>query len=399
MSSARPGRSGLLVVGLGLSMLGGMLSLEARESGQTGAIDLPANTFVAIELPERGQGIPGLSMKHVTWAHNPLNDRLYAVGGDYAGLAFEQSYRQETWSLSLAERWAKRADPAAGWRLEYPYCGPAGQMQPKHPDFVGWVWDSKRSVFWMIPGTMVPANDVCPGETPVAKDDPGFLLGHVMTFDPVTRTWSDQAAKGFSAGPDVGETWMSVYDPVKDQIIRFGFNGGSGGVANILDLASKKWNVVPLGLNGLGREVRINKEYLAADLAGRYIYAIDGLAGRLHRWEMNGRRLKDLGPVPGGSMGTENDTYPVWDSVNKVLLWCRTSSNTFHVYHPDVRRWQSLPIVTSPPGLPLLARVAVFDPTHNVLILMGGVEPSSPFMFLFRYGSGMAAKSMRGGDE
>ena len=121
--------------------------------------DLPVNTFVALELPALGQGIPGHGMKHVTWAYTPINKRLYAVGGDYAGEAYQQSYRQEVWSLSLAGRWTKREEPAAGWRLEYPYCGPADQVQPKHPDFVGWMWDAKRRLFWMMPGTMVASND------------------------------------------------------------------------------------------------------------------------------------------------------------------------------------------------------------------------------------------------
>ncbi len=347
--------------------------------------DLPSNTFVALELPGPGQGIPGMGMKHVTWAHNPVDKRLYAVGGDYSGESFQQSYRQETWSLSLAERWANRMDRAAGWRLEYPYCGPAGQVQPKHPDFLGWMWDGKRKLFWMVPGTMVASNDVCPGETIQSKDDPGFLLGKIMAFDPARRMWSDQTPNGYSVGPDVAETWMSVYDPIRDEIIRFGFNGGSGGVANILDLSSKRWRVVPLGVNGRGGEVRINKEYLAASLAERQIYAIDGLSGRLHRWNMDRRTLTDLGPVPGGSLGSENITHPVWDSVNKVLLWYRAENEMFHIYHPDRKKWQSVPVVTSPPGLSLRARAAVFDPDENVLMLMGGLEPPNPYMFLYRY--------------
>jgi len=380
------------MIGRGLAALAGVSVLllsagsQPRSAATTPALaGLPSNTFVALELPGLGQGIPGMGMKHVTWAHNPIDKRLYAVGGDYSGESFQQSYRQETWSLSLAERWANRMDRAAGWRLEYPYCGPAGQVQPKHPDFVGWTWDGKRKLFWMVPGTMVASNDVCPGETVQSKDDPGYLLGKIMTFDPGRRMWSDQTPNGYSVGPDVSETWMSVYDSDRDEIVRFGFNGGSGGVANILDVSSKRWRVVALGGNGRGGEVRINKEYLAANLAERQIYAIDGLSGRLHRWNMDRRTLSDLGPVPGGSLGGENITHPVWDSVNKVLLWYRAENEMFHIYHPDRKKWESIPVVTSPPGLSLRARAAVFDPDENVLMLMGGLEPPNPYMFLYRY--------------
>ncbi len=346
---------------------------------------LANNKFVALAMPPPGRGIPGRGMKHVTWAFNPRNHRLYATGGDYDGERYQQSYRQETWSLSLAERWTNRADPVAGWRLEYPYCGPQGRVQPKHPDFVGWMWDDRRRVFWMMPGTLVPSDDVCPGETTAARDDPGFLLNRVMTFDPSTRSWADQTPNGYTVGPDATETWMSVYDPVRDEIVRFGFNGGTGGVANIVNLSTKRWRVVPLGVNGLGRDVRINAEYLAPDLNGRHIYATDGIAGRLHRWDMDRRILSDLGAVPGGSFGGEGFTYSVWDSINNVLLWYRDDSKTLHVYHPRTRRWRSVSVVTDPPGLPMRARSTVFDPAHNVLLLMGGVEPPNPYMFLYRY--------------
>jgi hypothetical protein len=238
----------------------------------------------------------------------------------------------------------------------------------------------------MMPGTMVASNDTCPGETVDSKSDPGFLLGKVMTFDPLKQMWTDQTANGYTAGPDIGETWMSVYDPLRDEIVRFGFNGGTGGVANILDVAAKRWRVVPLGVNGQGREVRLNKEYLAPDFVGRQIYGIDGLSGRLHRWSMDRRSLTDLGPVPGGSLGTENITHPVWDSVNKVLLWYRAENDLFHIYHPDRKQWESVPVVTSPPGVRLRARAVVFDPDENVTMLLGGLEPGNPYLFLYRYG-------------
>lgn len=373
----------------GSALAGVLLTAAAVTNGQTGAPSglpgLPVNTFVALELPARDQGIPGEGMKHVTWAYNPLDRRLYATGGDYAGKMFEQSYRQATWSLSLAERWADRENPTAGWRLEYPYCGPPDQVQPKHPDFVGWAWDSRRRFFWMVPGVLVPSEDRCPGETNLGKDDPAFLLNHVMTFDPVTKRWTDQAANGYTVGPDPSDTWMSVYDPVRDEITRFGFNGGSGAVANILDVTRKRWRVVGLGMNAVGRDVRLNKEYLAPDFVERHIYVIDGLAGRLHRWSMDRRSLADLGPVPGGSLGTENITHPVWDSVNRVLLWYRGENEPFHIYHPRRKQWESMPIVTSPPGARLRARSVVFDPDENVLMLMGGLEPGNPYLFLYRY--------------
>jgi hypothetical protein len=131
----------------------------------------------------------------------PPSGRIYFNGGDYAGptsnggsVGTTDSYRQETWSLSIAARFASPSDPGAGWRLEYPYCGPTGQIQPKHPDYTGLVWDAKRSLFYMVPGVMdsVSQGD-CPGETPDKADNPGFISGKMMTFDPATQRWGSSA--------------------------------------------------------------------------------------------------------------------------------------------------------------------------------------------------------------
>jgi hypothetical protein len=348
----------------------------------SGPIEIPARTFVALGLPARDAGIPGLGMKHVTWTFHPPSGRLYATGGDYSGVGFQQSYRQETWSLSLAERWADRTNAAAGWRLEYPYCGPAGLVQPKHPDFVGWQWDPARGVFWMVPGTMVNSSDTCPGETTGPVSDPGFLFGHLMQFDPVSRTWTDAGA---DVGPDPSETWMSVLDPVKDRLVRLGWNGGFGGAVNVYEIGARRWSRAGLGVNAAGRDIHVSKEYLAADLEARVVYVIDGISGRLHRLGLDTLALEDLGPIPGGALGVENYAMAVWDSVNRVLLWLHPWEGQMHVYHPDTRSWEEVPVVTDVPGVAVQARAAAFDPVNNVAIFLGGVEPANPYVFLFRY--------------
>jgi hypothetical protein len=355
-------------------------------SDRSDQIPLPMKQWVALEMPQVGKG-PSANIKHLTAAVNPENGRIYMVGGDYAGLRFENSYRQEVWSLSVAERWTNRADRNAGWQLEYPYCGPPGAVQPKHPDFVGWLWDVRRRVFWMVPGTMVASNDVCEGETVAAGSDPGFLFYRVMTFDPASRQWADRG----SPGPDTGETWMSVHDTVRDELVRFGYSGGSGAVVNILKLRTMEWERVRLATNALGKEIRISKEYLAADHARRVIYAIDGVSGRLHRYSMERRNIEDLGPVPGGPHGSENYMYVVWDSRNEVLLWYRESPPSFHAYHPRSMRWEPLSVSSDLPNVVARGRVMVYDPLQNATLLFGGVEPANPYLFLYRY----AEKSAR----
>jgi hypothetical protein len=384
--------------GMWRKVTGGALALAGLMwlSGMSGAavveqIALPVRQWVAVPMAEIGHG-PAGDMKHVTAALNPSDGRIYMTGGDYAGQRFQQSYRQETWSLLLTERLASGASRNTGWRLEYPYCGPLDAVQPKHPDFVGWLWDAKRSVFWLVPGSMVESNDVCEGETTKAGDDPRFLINHLMTFDPATRRWSDL---GRNVGPDVSDSWMSVLDPGRDEIIRFGFNGGSGAVVNVLRLADMTWQRIGLGTNAVGKDVRLNKEYLAADYVRRVIYAIDGISGRLHRYSMDARRLEDLGPVPGGPIGIENYTFIVWDSTNEVLLWYRESPGTFHAYEPTAKHWETLSLASNVTGVAARGRTLVYDPGQNVTILFGGVQPANLHMFLYRYSDGAKARGRK----
>lgn len=387
---------GLALVTTAVAFAGAALGQPTPSPAQPGApaappppsaerIAIPIKQWVALSMPSKGKGPMG-PLKHLTASFNPDNGRIYFVGGDYNGLQFtQQSYRQETWSLSLAERWANRHDRDAGWRLEYPYCGPAGQVQPKHPDFVGWTWDSKRKLFWMVPGVMErsPNTANCPGETEGRVSDPGFVFNRVMQFDPQTRQWRDVSGK-------VGtftDTWMSVYDPKTDTLIRFGHTGGHGSVVSVYRIAEDRWVERALSPNAAGRDIRIKKEYLAVDHSARAIYAIDGVTGRLHRYGMDSERMEDLGPVPGGAHGRENQMMVVWDTVNRVLLWFREDPRRAHAYHPDTKQWEELPVTADPPAAHVTGRMLAYDPEQNVTLLLGGVQ-ENPHMLLFRYGDG-----------
>src|SRR3990167_2900987 len=152
-------------------------------------VDIPARTFVLLHPPNwNGVNLGDVTGntaityydKHTSLALNPDNGRVYFEGGDYFGT----SYRGETWSLDVRARLSS-TDPAAGWTLEYPVCGPTTQLRPKGPDFVGWTWDATRHLFWMVPGEMQPhGGGLCPGETSTYTSDPGFRYGSLVTLAP-----------------------------------------------------------------------------------------------------------------------------------------------------------------------------------------------------------------------
>lgn len=361
-------------------------------------INIPSGVFVALDRPDRGRGVAGLT-KHTTWAHNPINGRMYQTGGDFAGSVGQSSYQQESYSISIAERFADKANKNAGWLKEHPYCSPAGGVQPKSPDFVGWTWDSLRKLFWFVPGlSVVPGSTYCPGETATRNDDPQYLFNHIMTFNPfesdLAKRWTDYDA---NPGPNYYATWQSDYDPQTDTLIRFGTTGCCGAVVNIYDIKTKTWSEYKLGTNALNKDIRIWGEGHAPDILGRAIYIVDGIAGRIFRYNMDAHNITDLGPVPGGAIvhGGSNDTYLAWDPIHKIVFFFRVDTNTLHIYHPDTNTWESPAIVTSPEGLtPHTRHGMAFDPYQNVLVLFGHNDEVNidPYMYLYRYAAGGSAQ-------
>ena len=355
-------------------------------------INIPTGVFVALRGPDVGKGISSYENKHTVWAHNPLDGRLYSVGGDFISqIGGPDSYEQEQYSLSLFDRWNDKANQNAGWRLEYPYCGPNGGIQPKSPDFIGWTWDSNRRVFWAVPGTFViPVAQVCSDRTVATSDDPKYKYRHLMTYNPsepdLTKRWTDW---GQDTTPWRGENFMSVYDPVTDTIVRF--TGDSTQVADIYDVKTRAWSSVRYGPNAVGGTVRI-PEMLSPDFVARVIYVIDGTAGRLMRWNIDQKTLSDLGAVPDGPVTPISNAYTVWDSVNRVLLFFHFNTGRLHVYHPDTKAWESPAVVTEPAGLrPEVRHAMVFDPYQNVMAMLGNTNAGNNYIYLYRYANGSGA--------
>jgi hypothetical protein len=363
-------------------------SPACHSDGAQAAVSVPESSGSCCRY-RAGQGIARMD-KHVTLEFTPFNNRIYLTGGDY----YAKSYRQETWSLDVAERLAS-TDPAAGWRLEYPYCGPKGAPQPKGPDHVGFTWDPKRNLFWMVPGQMSPHGkyaERCPGERPDYYGDedgsegPKLIFKQIMTFDPKTKAWAHYDSNANGRG---SSTWYSVYDPVTDTIIRPSPSSTMG----IYDIKAKRWTNIPMGLNAIGRSPNIQQVMYATDYEKRRIFIIDPIHGRLHRWNMDARTLSDIGPIPNGPMKEGSSIlsdkgYCVWDSNAKVLIHYRFRRKGVFVYHPDETppRWEvaDYPLAKgSPAGLRVHWNGAAFDPVNNVMVGIGG--EGSDYIWILRF--------------
>ncbi|WP_440997111.1 hypothetical protein [Arhodomonas sp. SL1] len=230
------------------------------------------------QFPARGNGPCSNECKHGRIAENPMNGRLYWLGGDYGGPGHGASARQEMYSL----------DPRDGtWREEYPYCAPAGATNFYGPDQIGWVWDSRREQFWALPGLQY-GNNNCRGTE-----------NRVMAFDPESRQWSVPTGQN-----DVNEVRSgrkkakyAVYDEVTDRVYMPA--GYANGQVLIWNPDTARWSRTTEILEGF-----YAGQYMAK--AGRRIYTIrspsdfapDHVTNTLMYWDIDTHDSGDVITLP-----------------------------------------------------------------------------------------------------
>lgn len=352
-----------------------MASLLSGGYTMAAPIDIPLNTWVAWPVPAVGDG-PSDGMKHVRIAHNSENGRLYFSGGDYVGPEFLASGRNEIYSYSIQD---------SDWRQEHPYCPEDGDYQPAGPDQVGWVYDSRRNLFWMTPGYTSPgsANNCNPREGETGWK--GTLTNKLMAFNPETQKWiyDSNNPRSLPPGPPSNRKFAH-YDPVTDTIIRLAWTGSAS--VEIYDITNDQWAV--RGLSSVVSNARVGFDYSALDVAGRAIYLVSPYEGRLIRYDIELQTAGYVSDLPTGPVEKEN-TYLTWDSVNQVMLWMVANANQsidFYVYHPNTNTWETLS--NTHPDYTVRGRAMVYDSDQNVLLINGGTSPANPYVFLYRYGNG-----------
>lgn len=333
----------------------------------TGTLSIPVNTWIArLYPPHDGVSAPGRNSKDIRFALNPDDSRIYISTGDWSGPFYSDSGRQETFSYDVVtDRWA----------VEHPSCAASG-VQPMRPDEIGFTYDTKRKLFWLVPGFELNLPDTC--HTGVS-----LMRGSVMTFDPATRAWVDPRRAGIpSAAPGIHT--YAEYDPVTDALIVLGQD-------EVLHYAiqTNQWQRVPVRTPNIGT-LRLSESRATIDVTGRAVYSIDNTAKRLLRYRIDAQALDDLGPLPAATHASvERATNVGWDPINHVLLWWHYDEQRVRVYHPDTKQWE-LPSQPNPSGQPLRGNSAYFDPMHNVFIVMGASETCNvcDYFFLYRYGTG-----------
>jgi hypothetical protein len=175
-----------------------------------------------------------------------------------------------------------------------------------------------------------------------------------------------------------------------------------GIVWSVYHIATNQWEIfqTPFATDATYiNDAHLGSEYLAADFAGRYIYFIDPNHYRLLRIHMDTQQAEIMAPIPeidpNRPSTLQDFTIPVWDSVNRVLLYpylpaLAGARPRLLIYHPDTNTWE-IDAMYQPDGMTVRGNSAVFDPIQNALLVIGGLndagdlDPTVTHFFLYRY--------------
>jgi hypothetical protein len=383
-----------LVTALGI---GSSAPLAVALLAQAPTAELPLRSWIARAFktpnaPAAGFSGSGGGSKHLRLAYSQANGKIYFLGGDYSSNPGDGSFENGVWSYDI------KTD---SWVNDYPYCGIPGEIYASRPDEVGWVWDSRRQLFWALPGFFGLAQSgpgVC-GTGPKV----GTPTASITNFNPATNKWSIPNTPIEPTNPGEEYSKNGVYDPVTDSIWRVRYSGGSGTIWSVYNIAANRWETfnTPVATNGTYiNDTHLDKEYLAIDPVGRHIYAIDPNHYRLFRLDMNTRQIQIMAQPPdfSGRPATLQDiTVVAWDSVNTRLFYLRMPSLGGHptlcIFDPSTNTWE-VDSMFQPEGREVRGGSAIFDPNQNALMIIGGLNPSGDVdltithFFLYRYGNG-----------
>lgn len=356
-------------------------------------IALPLRTWV-----KQGPAYPYASVKHTAVAYNPDNGLIYLFGGDHNGSKPadpnllgppHQSGRNEAYTYNIATNTLT---------LIQQYCQPG--LMNGGMDEVGLAYDSLRKKFWVFPGFQWDQQQYCqPTRTQMVRKVMTYAPG-VGDYQTGPGSWTDP---NVVLNPSAAMGNFTQYDPKTDSFIRFVPGGGCGVIAVIYYPAKNTWEIVQSG----GAVGCLNDNWgdmgTTIDVTGRRMFVIGNLTG-LIQYNIDAKTFQLRTPLAQLPDKVVDETKPIWDSVNGVLLWpvfhdnpectgaasCQEQAR-IHAYNPAPNTWEAnIASGLLPDGTRVKGRHAIFDPKQNALMMFGNVwnAPSPDGWFLFRYGNG-----------
>jgi hypothetical protein len=329
--------------------------------------------------------------KHARLAYDSRRHRMLLTGGDRDG---SDAGNNTVWAFTVG---------GTATQLS-PLCRPYPDWIPSFPDNVTWVYDSVRDRMVIMPGFFFDLSrlqTVCGradnrvlrharADGTFAKDAGIFNLVSNAWAPP---TWPYPAELGY--GGDQQTNW-GAYDPQRDMVVRFYWDGAHGNNLQRLHLATNTWSrlKLPQGTGGTTTErARIRNTYAttsqpALDVQGRSIYVVarstmnSQVEWRLLRVNVDtgvAERISLPSTFVGPNVGDGGtDMLLSFDPVNRVLIHTLFPSlggdvSAVYVSHVDAgHRWTTVPLPRNAPAPPLKANVGGFDAGRGSLVLIGG---------------------------
>jgi hypothetical protein len=277
--------------------------------------------------------VANAASKQTCMAYDPLNNRLYAQGGDTI-----HSATDGTWSMSLVD---------GSWRLDvgqpaYPTLPAPHALQ----DGFGIAWVPLRNKFLLWPGSYFAYE--APG-TPVLQYARGMWW-----FDPSNNTYTQEP--GLFGGPylnpgnTTGSPFGGIYDDLNNQIVEFG-DSSSGysvrrwDVTNLLRLPDIRFTVStpPAYAAYFTRGMHVK--------VGRYVYIIGyrtngtvpSQTPLMLRWDLDNQAMQELAPPPVDGTLIHDIEIRIGTSHGKVV-WPFTTGpdgeiHSIYVYDPATNGW------------------------------------------------------------
>ncbi len=224
----------------------------------TSGFSIPNRTWVARPFhvpnaPAHNLDGTGGGAKHMRWAQRPSTGIIYELGGDWS--ATPVTSEQTMWQVDLVnDTWVQELSPGPPVTHGFPGCGNQGEFYPGGPDEVGWVWDSLRNKFWVLPGyyfiSQGESHSCSTASVPWNVDKPGVFTGHwhVNVVRDVTGIhyyegthWSQKE------GPSGTVTITNISIPAgTNTLINLAKNGMGARKLKVMtyDPATKLWTVV-----------------------------------------------------------------------------------------------------------------------------------------------------------
>lgn len=379
------------------------VKLDSSTPPPSTGLDIAPGTWKALPFNTTNAPAAGGGGKHLRLAECSLNGKVYFCGGDYQ-TPQEVHCWFGVWAVDLITN---------TWTIEYPHMGIAGEIMPPACDEVGWAWDSKRKVFWMLPGyTIVPG-------TPLGANLPtpiGTVVQKILCFDPVAKKWSDPQVP---REPFAGQLPKNAtYDSVNDCIWRVGVDQ-RGTVWHRLDCASKTWSEYQTVTATDGtyiNDVGLDFEYIAINPTTQKIYVIDPINYRLFEFDCTNHAITIKAPIPvidAARVQVAKNRNPTMGDLtqvavdvanNKVLysMFCRVLDGQLNdassivsllIFDPPTNTWTIDPM-TQPEGRVVRGNGLTFAPINNALVVIGGLRQDAGFdstlthYFAYRYGAG-----------